>query len=119
MKENTLKEKSFSFAVLIVDLFKNLQESKKEYILTKQLLRSGTSIGANIREAEFAESKSDFIHKLAIAQKECSETIYWIELLLITKYLDKHDFCKVHNNSIELMKLLSASIKTAKSNLTH
>jgi four helix bundle protein len=119
MKENTLKEKSFSFAVLIVELYKNLQESKKEYVLTKQLLRTGTSIGANIREAEFAESKTDFIHKLAIAQKECSETIYWIELLLITKYLENQNYDRIHSNSIELMKLLTASIKTAKSNINH
>ena len=81
-KENIIKSKSFQFALKILQLSKFLSEDKKEYVLSKQLLRSGTSIGALVRESEHAESKIDFIHKLAIAQKESNETQYWIELLI-------------------------------------
>ena len=81
MGGNILKEKSFSFALRVVKLFQYLQNEKKEYILSKQLMRSGTSVGALYREAEHAESKADFIHKLAIAQKGCNESLYWLELL--------------------------------------
>ena len=87
MKENILKNKSFEFAIRIVNLYKFLTLEQKEYILLKQVLRSGTSVGAMIREAEFGQSKSDFIHKLSIAQKEINETIYWLELLFKTDYL--------------------------------
>lgn len=89
MSKSILKDKSYSFAVRIVNLFKFLQNEKKEYILSEQLMRSGTSVGALVREAEFAESKADFIHKLAIAQKECSESIYWLELLQDTDLFRK------------------------------
>jgi four helix bundle protein len=80
-KKNIIKKKSFLFAIRIVKLYQYLCEVKKEFILSKQLLRSGTAIGALIRESQNAESKADFIHKLSIAQKECDETIYWLELL--------------------------------------
>jgi four helix bundle protein len=80
-KRSVVRERSFSFAMRIVNLYKLLNNERKEFVLSKQLLRSGTSIGANIREAINAESTADFIHKLAIAQKECDETLYWIELL--------------------------------------
>lgn len=83
-KGNIVKLKSFDFAVRIVNLYKYLSETKKEYVLSKQLLGSGTSVGANIRETDNAESKLDFIHKLSIAQKECDETLYWLELLKVT-----------------------------------
>ena len=86
-KENVLKRKSFDFALRMVKLYKYLQEEKKEYIMSKQLMRSGTSVGAMVREAEFAETISDFIHKMAIAQKEINETIYWLELLNASDYL--------------------------------
>lgn len=86
MKENVLKEKSFSFAVKIVKLYKFLEEEKKEYVLSKEVLRSGTSVGAMVKESESSESKLDFIHKLSIAQKEINETIYWLELLFETDY---------------------------------
>lgn len=79
MKENIVKNKSFGFAVRIVRLYQYLCEQKKEYVLSKQLLRSGTSVGAMVREAEHADSKTDFKHKMAIAQKEINETIYWLE----------------------------------------
>ena len=91
MKQNIIKEKSFKFAIRIVDLYKYLCEQKKEYIMSKQLLWSGTSVGANIREGDNAESKQDFIHKLAIAQKECDETIYWLELLKASNYLSERN----------------------------
>jgi four helix bundle protein len=81
MKKNIVKDKSFEFAVRVVKLFKYLSIQEKEFVLSKQLLRSGTSVGAMIREAEHAETKKDFIHKMAIAQKEINETIYWLELL--------------------------------------
>lgn len=87
MKENIIKDKSFAFAIRIVKLYRFLCDEKKEFILSKQLLRAGTSIGAMIRESEFAETKKDFVHKLSIAQKEINETIYWIELLQSTEYL--------------------------------
>lgn len=80
-KDNAVRDKSFSFAVRIVKLYQYLVEQKKEYVLSKQLLRSGTSVGAMIREAEHAESKNDFSHKFAIAQKEINESIYWLDLL--------------------------------------
>ena len=87
MKENVLKDKSLLFAIRIVNLYKFLTSEHKEYVLSKQVLRSGTSVGAMVREAEFGQSKQDFIHKLSIAQKEINETIYWLELLHKTDYL--------------------------------
>ncbi len=86
-KENIVKDKSFAFALRIVNSYKFLCNQKKEFTLSKQLLRSGTAIGALIREAEHAESKMDFVHKMAIAQKEANETDYWIELLYHSEYL--------------------------------
>ncbi len=84
-RKNVLKKKSFEFAIKIVEMYKFLCESKREFVLSKQVLRSGTSIGANVREANHAQSGKDFIHKLSIAQKECDETLYWLELLYTTK----------------------------------
>jgi len=92
MKESVLKNKSFDFAVRIIKLYKYLIEEKKEFILSKQILRSGTSVGAMVREAEHSESKSDFINKMAIAQKEINETIYWLELLSVTNYITITEF---------------------------
>lgn len=117
MKENVLKSKSFAFAISIVELSKYLVNDKKEFVLSKQLLRSGTSIGAMVREAEHAQSKADFIHKLSIAQKEANETLYWIELLFATAYISKEEFTLHFTQAEELMKMITASIKTAKSNL--
>ncbi len=109
-----LKEKSFKFAIRTVNLCKYLNE-QKEYVLSKQFLRSGTAIGALYREAEFAESKADFIHKLAIAQKECNETMYWLELLKETNYLSAAQFESIYNDAVELIKLLTSIIKKSKS----
>jgi four helix bundle protein len=112
-KRNVIKEKSFAFAIEIVFLYKVLAE-RKEFILSKQLLRSGTSIGANIRESEHAQSKADFIHKLSIALKEANETEYWIDLLFETKYLSQTEFENIKPNIIELLKLLTSIINTSK-----
>ncbi|RLJ32605.1 four helix bundle protein [Chryseobacterium sp. 7] len=98
-KKNVLKDKSFSFAIRIINLYKYLSANKNEYVLSKQLLRSGTAVGALIRESQNAESKADFIHKLSIAQKECDESIYWIELLFQT------DIYHPQNMKVSIMKL--------------
>ena len=118
MDKGKLKEKSFKFAVRVVNLYKYLCEEKKEFVLSKQILRSGTSLGAMIREAEHAESKSDFIHKMAIAQKECNETIYWLELLQTTDYISNTEFESINPNAIEIIKMITSSIKTTKKSLT-
>ncbi len=116
MKNNVLKEKSFAFAIRIVNLHKYLVNEKKEFVQSKQLLRSGTAIGALVREAEQGESKADFIHKLAIALKEANETEYWLELLHQTEYLDSKAFESIHKDNVELLKLLTSIIKTSKGN---
>jgi four helix bundle protein len=117
MKENIVKIKSFGFAVRIVKLYQYLCEQKKEFVLSKQLLRSGTSVGAMVREAEHAESKFDFKHKMAIAQKEINETIYWLELLAATDYLTNEQFESINNDAIEIIKLITTIIKTTKTNI--
>lgn len=119
MKENPIKDKSLNFAVQIVELCKLLQSEQKEFVLSRQLLRSGTAIGALYREAEHAETKKDFIHKLAIAQKECNETIYWSELLEKTKYIDNKTFLKVNADAIELIRLLTSIIKSSKASINN
>lgn len=86
-----MKDKSFAFAVRIVKLYRFLKDEHKEYVLSKQILRCGTSVGAMIREAEHSESKADFVHKMSIAQKEINETIYWLELLLSTNFRAKNN----------------------------
>lgn len=118
MKESILKQKSFKFAVRIVNLYKYLCDKEKEFVLSKQILRSGTSVGAMIREAEHSESKADFIHKMAIAQKEINETIYWLELLNATKYISLEIFNSLNYDAVEIIKILTSSIKTTKKNLT-
>jgi four helix bundle protein len=113
-KRNVIKEKSFLFAIEIVGLYKVLVE-RKEFVLSKQVLRSGTSIGANIREAEHAQSKADFIHKLSISLKEANETEYWLDLLYETKYINQIEFENLKSKIIELLKLLTSIINTSKS----
>lgn len=115
---NIIKDKSFKYAARIVKLCKYLNEEKKEYILSKQLLKSGTSIGANIREALNGESKLDFIHKLRISQKECDETIYWLELLKETEIITQKEFDSIYPETTELLKLIRSIIIKSKSNLT-
>ena len=114
MKENILKVKSFELAVRIVKLYKYLFENKKEYVLSKQVLRSGTSVGAMIFEAEYSESRADFIHKMGIAQKELNETLYWLELLQQTEYITQTEYNSISADAIEVIKILTRSIKTAK-----
>lgn len=111
-----LEQKSFQFAIRIVNLCKHLRRTQKEYTLTKQLLRSGTSIGANIAEAQHAQSKADFISKLSIALKETSETKYWIRLMSATGYLTEQEYQSVISDCVELEKMLVASVKTSKAN---
>lgn len=118
MKESNIRNKSFLFAVRMVKLFQHLSAEKKEYVLSKQLLRSGTAVGAMVREAEHAESKADFVHKMAIAQKEINETIYWLELLTTTDYLKKNEFESVNHDAVELIKIITTIIKNTKQNLT-
>ncbi len=117
MKENVIKNKSFAFAIRVVKLYQYLQTKKKEYVLSKQLLRSGTSVGAMVREAEHSESKADFIHKLAIAQKEINESMYWLELLNATEYLSTEHFKSINVDAIEIIKLITSIIKTTKAKL--
>ena len=114
---NILRDKSFDFAVRIVNLYKFLNEEKREFVLSKQLLRSGTAIGALYREAQHAESKKDFIHKLSIAQKECNETLYWLELLLKTCFIDDAQYQSIYDDCNQLMALLVSIIKTTKNNM--
>jgi four helix bundle protein len=113
-KDNVVKTKSFLFAVRVVKLYKFLTEEKKEFTISKQLLRSGTSIGANVREAEHAESKADFIHKLSISLKEANETEYWLDLLNETNYLKSSEYISIQNDIKEILKLLTSIIKTSK-----
>jgi four helix bundle protein len=115
MKKNVVKSKSFDFAVRIVNLSKFLNDNK-EFVLSKQILRSGTSIGALIREPEHAESKADFIHKMSIAQKEANETKYWLDLLFKTEYIDDSMNSSMINDINELRKLIASIIITSKNN---
>jgi len=117
-KKNIIKDKSFSFAIRIVNLHNHLCTHKKEFILSKQLLRSGTSIGALVRESQNAESTADFIHKLSISQKECDETLYWLELLKETNYLTEQEFSSIYSQANELLKIIRSSIITTKNKRT-
>ena len=112
--EHTVEQKSFLFAVRIVKLCKHLNTAKKEYVLSKQLLRAGTSIGANIAEAEQAQSKADFISKMQIALKEASETGYWLELLYKTNYITEEQYNFLESKCKSLRAMLVSSINTAK-----
>lgn len=116
-EKNTVLVKAKTFAIRIVKLFDFLKKEKKDFILSKQILRSGTSIGANLAEAEFAVSEKDFLSKNYIALKECAETVYWLELLYQTNSLTKEQFDSIHQDCLELLRLLSATTKTMKRKL--
>jgi four helix bundle protein len=116
-KSDPLKEKSFQLAVRIVRLYRYLTEEKKEFVMSKQILRCGTNPGAMIHEAKNAESPLDFIHKLGVAQKETAETQFWLQLLFSTEYLKKSEFQSVYADTEDVMKLLRSSILTKKKNL--
>lgn len=117
MSKSILRDKSYVFAVEVVKMSQNLVVDKREFVLSKQLLRSGTAIGALIREAEFAQSKKDFINKMSIALKEANETLYWLDLLKDTNYITNNNYENSHSNCKELVAMLVSSIKTSKSKL--
>ncbi len=116
MKENIIKIKTFDFAVRIVNLYKLLIE-RKEFVMSKQILRSGTSVGANAREAVNAQSIADFIHKFSICQKECDETMFWLELLKKTEYITEIEFNSIYKDAEEVFKIIISIIVTSKKKL--
>ncbi len=116
MKNNIVADKSYAFALRIIKLYKYLVSEQKEYVLSKQVLRSGTSIGALIKEAEHAQSKADFLNKMNIALKEANETEYWLMLLKDSDYISLDSFNSIHIDSIELIKLLASIVKSSKLN---
>lgn len=116
-KPSPIREKSFALAVRVVKLYKYLTTEKQEFVISKQLLRSGTSPGANVREAQNGESGPDFIHKLGIAQKETAETLYWLELLHATEYLSTAEFNSIFNDTEELLKMIRSAILSKKANI--
>ena len=117
LRENIVEEKSYAFALRIIQLYKYLTNQEKEFILSKQILRSGTSVGALIKEAEHAQSKKDFINKMSIALKEANETEYWLMLLKDSNYISENSFESINNDCTEILKLLISIIKTSKNNL--
>ena len=116
MEESIVKIKSVAFAKRVIKLYQYLSNEKKEHILSKQVLRSGTSIGANITEAECGISRKDFLSKMYIAYKECAETEYWLELLYSSNYIDKKGYESINDDCNELKKILSSITKTTKNN---
>ncbi|MBI5917384.1 MAG: four helix bundle protein [Bacteroidetes bacterium] len=114
MKENVIKDKSFAFGIRVVKLCKYLEETKKEFVLTSQLKRSGTAPGALVREAEHAESKKDFIHKMTIALKEANETDYWLQLLKAGEYITQKEFDSINFDCKEIIKILVSIVKSSK-----
>lgn len=116
MKNSVVLDKSMEFSIRIVNLYKYLCYEKKELVISKQLLRSGTSIGANLSEAKYAQSTNDFISKSSISLKETAETIYWLELLYKTGYLTEEQFSSINADATEMIKMLTSIVKTTKSN---
>ena len=116
MRENIIQEKSFNFALRVIKLFQYLVKNKKEFVLSKQILRSGTAIGANIEEALGGQSRKDFLNKISIAYKEARETSYWLRLLNGAEILSEHHFLSMHQDLEEIIKILTTIQKTTKSN---
>jgi four helix bundle protein len=114
-KENIIMTKSYTFALEVIDLYKSLKD-RNEYVLSKQFLRSGTAIGALIKEAEHAQSRADFINKMSIALKEANETEYWIALLKDSKFISEEEYNSIFPKSNELVKMLISIVKTTKMN---
>jgi four helix bundle protein len=114
MTGNVLHDKSLLFAVRIVNFYKHLSNNKSEFVLSKQILRSGTSIGANIRESKNAESDSDYVHKLSIALKEADETQYWLEVLSLSNIITNSEFDSMNNDVKEIIALLTTIITKIK-----
>ena len=116
MKENAVETKSKKFAIRTIRLYQFLTEDKKEYVMSKQVLRAGTSVGANVREAVQGFSRNDFVYKMSLALKECSETRYWLELLYETDYLSDEQYESIYNDAVELFSLLTAIVKNTREN---
>lgn len=116
MENNVIQEKSKAFALRIVKLYKYLCSERQEFVLSKQVLRSGTSIGANVRESIYAQSRSDFISKMSIALKEAAETEYWLELLGELEYMSNEEFTSIYKDCSEIRKILVSIVKTSKDN---
>ena len=117
MAENIIKVKTFDFAVRVVNLYKLLTSERKEFVMSKQVLRCGTSVGANTREAVNAQSTPDFIHKFSICQKECDEAMYWLELLKKTEFISEAEFNSIYADADEIFKILTRIILTSKKKL--
>ena len=117
MKNNIVVDKNMTFAVRIVRLYKYLCSEKQEYVLSRQVLKSGTSIGANVKEAIRGQSRADFVSKLNIALKEASKTEYWLELLFKTEYINEAQFGSIHTDCVELIKLLTSITKTTRGDM--
>ena len=117
-QDNPIEKRSYLFALRIVKAYKYLTRQKDEYVLSKQMLRSGTSIGAMMREAKFAQSRADFVNKASIALKEANETLYWIELLHDSEYIDDLSYNSLHQEADELTAILASIVKTTKENTT-
>ncbi len=116
MTENIVHTKSYAFALRVIKLFKFLTTEQKEFVLSKQILRSGTSIGALVKESEHAQSKADFINKMNIALKEANESEYWLMLMKDSEYINENSFNSLHSDVSELIKLLASIVKTSKQN---
>jgi len=114
MKENVVRDKSYAFALRMIRAYRYLTQEQREFVLSKQALRSGTSIGALVREAEHAQSDADFINKLSIALKEANETEYWLMLLKDSEYVDEKTFSSIHADCDALIRLLVSIVKTTK-----
>jgi four helix bundle protein len=114
MKENIIRDKSYDFAVRVIRMYQHLSRDKKEFVLSKQVLRNGTSIGANIEEVIGGSSKKDFLNKIKIAYKEARETSYWLRLLKDTDFINQNSFKSIHDDCEELLKLLYTIIKSTK-----
>ncbi len=117
-RKGVLPRKSFALAIRAVKLYQYLAEQKHEYVISKQMLRAGTSVGANVREAQNAESKADFVHKYGIAQKEADEMIYWLELLQATDYLTDNEFDSIKGDAEQVLKMIRSAILTTKQGQT-
>ena len=114
MKDNLIQKKAYAFAIRIVRLYQQLTTQKKEFILSKQCLRSGTAIGALVSESIHAQSKADFINKINVALKEANETLYWLDLLKDTDYISKEQHSSLYGDSVEIVRILASILKTMK-----
>ncbi len=117
MKQNIVADKSIAFAIRMIKAYQFLCKEQHEYIISKQMVRSGTSIGANVCEAEHAESKADFVHKMSIALKEANETNYWLLLLNKSEYINSNEYDSIHKECDELIRLLATIVKTTKKSI--